>query len=291
MRGWQPEMSAWFGEAHALREVVDLDLEEAFVELLRSARNPRRAGATDVSSRADGASGGRAGSRCSCWLGSRSSCRCCASAGAGTDSDPWASWDLLRRRGAVGCGVPGHRAGGRVGAGRRARGGRTTGASTCMPYASRGAIPILVSATAPASSSCGIGAALGSGTAGHRPRRAPPVLHAYPGGLTLRFWLAGLMAYTMMFALSGLTNAWRRSSVAGCFVLVIVTVAASCSGWAWNPIGWVADALFGPYGPLAYSGSAGCWSMYSRRRSSSSAWRSWGPVLRRPRTVPPRFSG
>jgi len=40
VRGWQPEMAAWFGEANTLREVVDLDLEEAFVELLRSARSP-----------------------------------------------------------------------------------------------------------------------------------------------------------------------------------------------------------------------------------------------------------
>jgi ABC-2 type transport system ATP-binding protein len=40
VRGWQPEMSSWFGASHALKEVVDLDLEEAFVELLRSARNP-----------------------------------------------------------------------------------------------------------------------------------------------------------------------------------------------------------------------------------------------------------
>lgn len=40
VRGWQPEMSSWFDEAHPLKEVVDLDLEEAFVELLRSARNP-----------------------------------------------------------------------------------------------------------------------------------------------------------------------------------------------------------------------------------------------------------
>ena len=40
VRGWQPEMSSWFGDAHPLREVVDLDLEEAFVELLRSARHP-----------------------------------------------------------------------------------------------------------------------------------------------------------------------------------------------------------------------------------------------------------
>jgi ABC-2 type transport system ATP-binding protein len=40
VRGWQPEMSSWFGVSRALKEVVDLDLEEAFVELLRSARNP-----------------------------------------------------------------------------------------------------------------------------------------------------------------------------------------------------------------------------------------------------------
>ncbi|HMU60650.1 MAG TPA: ABC transporter ATP-binding protein [Gemmatimonadales bacterium] len=40
VRGWEPEMSAWFGDAYPLREVMDLDLEEAFVELLRSARNP-----------------------------------------------------------------------------------------------------------------------------------------------------------------------------------------------------------------------------------------------------------
>ena len=39
VRGWQPSMSEWFGNAGAeLREVIDLDLEESFVELLRSAR-------------------------------------------------------------------------------------------------------------------------------------------------------------------------------------------------------------------------------------------------------------
>jgi ABC-2 type transport system ATP-binding protein len=40
VRGWQPEMSSWFDASHPLKEVVDLDLEEAFVELLRTARNP-----------------------------------------------------------------------------------------------------------------------------------------------------------------------------------------------------------------------------------------------------------
>ncbi len=41
VRGWQPEMQQWFASgASELREVIDLDLEESFVELLRSARTP-----------------------------------------------------------------------------------------------------------------------------------------------------------------------------------------------------------------------------------------------------------
>ncbi len=42
VRGWQAPMSQWFAGAGAsLREVVDLDLEEGFVELLRTFRGPR----------------------------------------------------------------------------------------------------------------------------------------------------------------------------------------------------------------------------------------------------------
>jgi ABC-2 type transport system ATP-binding protein len=45
VRGWQPAMREYFsGGGSELREVIDLDLEESFVELLRSARQP--AGAT-----------------------------------------------------------------------------------------------------------------------------------------------------------------------------------------------------------------------------------------------------
>ena len=41
VRGWQPEMQQWFASGTSeLREVIDLDLEESFVELLRSARTP-----------------------------------------------------------------------------------------------------------------------------------------------------------------------------------------------------------------------------------------------------------
>ena len=45
VRGWQPPMQVWFeGVGANLRDVVDLDLEESFVELLRTARAARRVG-------------------------------------------------------------------------------------------------------------------------------------------------------------------------------------------------------------------------------------------------------
>jgi ABC-2 type transport system ATP-binding protein len=41
VRGWEPKMAEWFTSAGAeVREIVDLDLEEGFVELLRSSRTP-----------------------------------------------------------------------------------------------------------------------------------------------------------------------------------------------------------------------------------------------------------
>ena len=41
VRGWQPAMREYFNAGESeLREVIDLDLEESFVELLRSARKP-----------------------------------------------------------------------------------------------------------------------------------------------------------------------------------------------------------------------------------------------------------
>ena len=45
VRGWQPPMQVWFeGVGANLRDVVDLDLEESFVELLRTARAARQRG-------------------------------------------------------------------------------------------------------------------------------------------------------------------------------------------------------------------------------------------------------
>lgn len=79
----------------------------------------------------------------------------------------------------------------------------------------------------------------------------PPLLQAYPGGLSLRFCLAGLSAYTLLFALSGLTPRMARLIVAVCCALVIVTVAAELLSLGWNPIAGVVDALLGPYSPLS----------------------------------------
>lgn len=44
VRGWQPEMAAWVAaQGGELRDVMDLDLEESFVELLRTARTGEEA--------------------------------------------------------------------------------------------------------------------------------------------------------------------------------------------------------------------------------------------------------
>jgi ABC-2 type transport system ATP-binding protein len=43
VRGWEPRMASYFEAIGAtLREVIDLDLEDGFVELLRASRSPRR---------------------------------------------------------------------------------------------------------------------------------------------------------------------------------------------------------------------------------------------------------
>lgn len=45
VRGWQPPMAQWFeGVGATLRDVIDLDLEEGFVEMLRTARQPAMEG-------------------------------------------------------------------------------------------------------------------------------------------------------------------------------------------------------------------------------------------------------
>jgi hypothetical protein len=78
----------------------------------------------------------------------------------------------------------------------------------------------------------------------------PPLLHAYPGGLVLRFCLAGLTAYTVLYGLYGLTARMARLLVAALLVLVLVTAAADLMALHWSPLPSVIDALLGPYSPL-----------------------------------------
>jgi hypothetical protein len=79
----------------------------------------------------------------------------------------------------------------------------------------------------------------------------PALLHAYPAGIALRACLAGLSAYTILFALTGLTARMARIMVAGLLVLVILTAAAEIFALAWNPLATVIDAVLSPYSPLA----------------------------------------
>lgn len=83
------------------------------------------------------------------------------------------------------------------------------------------------------------------------PLTLPPLLHAYSGSLTLRFCLAGLTAFTLLFALNGLTPRAARLLVAALLVLVIAAAMADLLSLGIRPLGLTLDALLGPYSPLA----------------------------------------
>jgi hypothetical protein len=79
----------------------------------------------------------------------------------------------------------------------------------------------------------------------------PPLLHVYPFGTGLRFFLAGLSAYTILFALNGLAPRTARVLAALGIVLVLVSLLADLLSLGWNPLAWVMEALLSPYSPLA----------------------------------------
>jgi len=79
----------------------------------------------------------------------------------------------------------------------------------------------------------------------------PTLLHAYPGGITVRFFLSGLSAYTILFALSGLTPRMARLVAAAFLLLVLASIVADLASLGWNPLAGVVDALLSPYSPLA----------------------------------------
>lgn len=78
----------------------------------------------------------------------------------------------------------------------------------------------------------------------------PPGLHAYPVALAVRFSVAGLVAYTLLFALSGLTARVARWLVALLLLIVIASAGFDLLGLSWNPLRFVTDAVLSPYSPL-----------------------------------------
>lgn len=98
----------------------------------------------------------------------------------------------------------------------------------------------------------GVGLVLwGGGTVATLQVAMPPLLHAYPGGLAVRFCLAAFSAYTILFALNGLTPRIARLLVVGLLLLVLLAALADLLALGLRPLDLTVDALLGPYSPLA----------------------------------------
>ncbi|HEX5005076.1 MAG TPA: hypothetical protein VFV65_07155 [Gemmatimonadales bacterium] len=96
----------------------------------------------------------------------------------------------------------------------------------------------------------GMALAVGAGAATVG-RTLPRYLEAHPLLLAGRFVLAGVSAYTLLFAVSGITARTARLLVAGLLLLLAVSAAADLLGLDWNPLARCFEALMSPYGPLA----------------------------------------
>jgi len=172
--------------------------------------------------------------------------------GAASASDPWSAWDLLRASTAWSPSYPIVALTAALalaaGAWMPDRRGRHVYALTLPIARSR---YLLLRFAAGLLLILAIGAVLGVSAAVASARAAlPPLLHAYPAGLALRFCLAGVAAYTLLFSLIGVTPRTARLIVAGCLVLIILAVVADLLNLKWNPLVEVLDAMFGPYSPL-----------------------------------------
>jgi hypothetical protein len=97
-----------------------------------------------------------------------------------------------------------------------------------------------------------IGVALAIGTGGATVWRTLPAhLYAHPFGIALRFILAGFAAYTLVFAIRGVTARTARLIASLLLVLVAVSLLTELLGFDWNPLVHAFDAMLGRYGPLA----------------------------------------
>jgi hypothetical protein len=81
----------------------------------------------------------------------------------------------------------------------------------------------------------------------------PPMLHAYPFGLAVRFWLGSLIPFGLIFALLVSNPRRVRLVVAGVATIIVVDMALAAMGLIDKPvvIGTFFDAIYSGQGPLA----------------------------------------
>lgn len=172
--------------------------------------------------------------------------------GAGAATDPWASWDLLRATAQWGTGYPVLALGAAIAlaAGAWWPDHRTKHVYALTLPVSR-ARYLLLRYAAGLTLLLVIAVILAASTIIATMRVSlPAFLHAYPGGITVRFFLAGLSAYTILFGLMGLTPRMVRLVAAAFLLLVLASIVADLASLGWNPLATVADALLSPYSPL-----------------------------------------
>ncbi len=80
----------------------------------------------------------------------------------------------------------------------------------------------------------------------------PPMLHAYPIGLGVRFWLGALIPFSLIFALLSSTPKRVRVIVVAFVTLVVVDWLLSAFKLTDDPVitKWLIDALYSSHGPL-----------------------------------------
>ena len=81
----------------------------------------------------------------------------------------------------------------------------------------------------------------------------PPMLHAYPFGLAVRFWLGSLIPFGLIFALLVSNPKRVRIVVAGVATIIAVDMALAAMGATGKPVVIEAflDAIYAGRGPLA----------------------------------------
>lgn len=81
----------------------------------------------------------------------------------------------------------------------------------------------------------------------------PPMLHAYPIGLAVRFWLGALVPFALIFALLSSDPRRVRLLVAAVVTVIVVDLLLASLGTTEKPLilGWVLDGLYSGRGPLA----------------------------------------